>query len=186
MISKDTLASLKSNIDSITEYQDVDLVKRGDWGAITFESVKEHITYAIDTTSVLAQMPLESLTDQAANDLQSQMPAVASLFARINEFGIEQGNASATRDQIANEVKGNVEQMHAMYSRWLPYLAYQRGDITRNIEKMEDAIRQGDIHLDQAKRYLEEKMEEVNKIVDAAREAAASAGVVRLVMKPRN
>ena len=122
-------------------------------------------------------MPLKSLTDQAASELQLQMPAVANLFARINDFGIEQGNASATRDQIATEVKNTVEQMHAIYSRWLPYLAYQRGDITRNIDQMEDAIRRADIHLDDAKRHHEKKLKVVNDIVDAAREAAARAGV---------
>ena len=133
MISEDTLTSLKSSIESTTNYRDVDLVRRDDWGAITFDSVKEHITYAINMTSSLTQMPLESLTDQAANDLQSHMPAVASLFARINDFGIEQGDASAMRNEIAIQVKDTVEQMHTTYSKWLPYLAYQRGDIARNI-----------------------------------------------------
>lgn len=177
MISEDTLTSLKSSIESITNYRDVDLVRRDDWGAITFDSVKEHITYAINMTSSLTQMPLESLTDQAANDLQSHMPAVASLFARINDFGIEQGDASAMRNEIAIQVKQTVEQMHTTYSKWLPYLAYQRGDIARNIGKLEDAIRGADTQLADAKIYQEEKKEEVDKIVDATREAAASVGV---------
>ena len=163
-------------------------MKRGDWGTITFESVKEHITYAIATTSLLAQMPLESLTDQAASELQAPMPGVAGLFARINEFSVEMVNAPATRDQIVNEVKHAVAQMHATYSRWLPYLAYQRGDINRNIDQMEDAIMRANTHLDDAKKHQEENMtaitetrRQMTEIVDAARGDTASQGVDRYI-----
>lgn len=177
MISDDTLNKLTTAIESITTHGDVDLVKREDWGSITFDSVRNHITYAIKMTSLLRDMPLDSLTDHAARELQSHMPAVAALFDRIDSFGIEQGNASATRDQIAAEVKNAVEQMHAQYSRWIPYLAYQRGDISNNINQIEDAIHSANAQLDSAKTYQEEKREEVDRIVAAAREAAASAGV---------
>ena len=177
VISKDTLTNLTSAIESITKYRDTDLVERDEWGSITFDSVKPHITYAINTTLLLADMPLKSLTDHAAHELQSRMPAVADLFDRIDSFGIEQGDAAAIRDQIAHQVKTDVDQMHALYSRWIPYLAYQRGDITSNISKIEDAILAANERLEDAKTHQETKKEEVNRIVAATRDAAASAGV---------
>lgn len=177
MISDDTLNNLKTAIESIVEYRDVDLVKRDDWGTITFDSVKDHIAYAIDMTSVLEDMPLESLTDHAASELESHMPDVAELFDHINSFDIEEGDASALRDQLADQVKDAIEQMHEQYSRWIPYLAYQRGDIAKNLSKIEAAIQSANAQIASAKTYQEEKREEVDRIVVAAREAAASAGV---------
>lgn len=177
MISEDALANLQGAIRSITKYQNVDLVRRSKWGAITFDSVEQHIDYAIDMTSILATMPLESLTDHAANELRSQMPAVADQLARVDDFAIDQGDASARRAQIETEVKRNVEQMHVVYSRWFPYLAYQRGDIDKNIKKLEDAIQQANALFDDGKTELEETKAEVTKIVDATRQAAAGAGV---------
>lgn len=177
MISEETLTGLREQIQSITKYNSADLVKRDDWGKITFESVMQHISYAIEMTSVLAQMPLEKLTDHAVHELQSQMPVVATHFARIDDFSIEQGNASAVRNQISQELENAVEQMHKSYSRWIPYLAYQRGDIDENISKIEDAIQKAKTQLDDAKIFQEAKKDEVNRIVDAARQASASAGV---------
>lgn len=188
MISEDTLTNLRDYIRAISEYTVADLVKREAWGTITFDSVKQHITYAINMTSLLAQMPLEALTDQAAHDLQSQMPAVASLFANIDGFGIEEGNAKVNRDQISSQVKNAVEQMHESYSRWIPYLAYARGDIDKNMGKIEDtiqgakvqfnnAIQEAKVQLDDAKTYHEERSREIDRIVEATRTAVASAGV---------
>lgn len=177
MVSEDTLTGLMDQIPSITKYNSADLVKREDWGKITFESVEQHIVYAIEMTSVLAQMPLDKLTDHAVGELQSQMPIVASQLARIDDFSIEQGDPSAARNDISYELKNAVEQMHESYSRWLPYLAYQRGDIAESINKIEDAIQRAKVQLDDAKTYHEAKSDEVNRIVDATRQASASAGV---------
>lgn len=96
MISEDALANLRNAIESITKYGDVDLVRRDEWSMITFDSVERHITYAITMTAFLAEMPLESLTDHAAGELQSRMPAVADQLARIDSFAIDQGDPSAT------------------------------------------------------------------------------------------
>lgn len=177
MLSENALTNLRNAIESITKYGELDLVRRDEWGKITFDSVEQHISYAIDMTSVLAEMPLESLTNHAANELQSSMPAVADLLARIDGFAIDQGDPSATRTQISREVKHSIEQMHVQYSRWLPYLAYQRGDIDENIKKIEDAIQLANALLHDGQAELEETKAEVNRIVDATRQAAASAGV---------
>lgn len=177
MISEDALANLRNAIKSITRYGDVDLVRRDEWGMITFDSVERHITYAITMTAFLAEMPLESLTDHAAGELQSRMPAVADQLARIDSFAIDQGDPSATRDQISTQVKNNVEQLHVLYSKWIPYLAYQRGDIDENIKKIEITNQKAISLLDDGKAYLEETKQEVNRIVGATRQAAASAGV---------
>ena len=177
MLSENALTNLRDAIESITKYRDLDLVRRDEWGKITFDSVEQHITSAINMTSALAEMPLESLTDHAARELQSPMPAVAAQLASIDSFAIDQGDPSTTRNHISNEVKRNVEQMHVQYSRWIPYLAYQRGDIDENIKKIEDAIQQAHALLDDGKANLEETKAEVNRIVDATRQAAAGAGV---------
>ena len=177
MLSENALTSLRSAIESITKYGDVDLVRRDEWGKITFDSVEQHIAYAINMTSLLAEMPLESLTDHAAGELKARMPEVAGQLDLIDNFAIDQGDPATTCAQISAQVKNSVEQMHVLYSRWIPYMAYQRGDISESIKKIEDTIQRASALLDEGKTYLEETKEEVDKIVNATRQAAAGAGV---------
>ncbi len=177
MISKETLDSLKTNIASITKYQDSSLTSRPEWGTITFDVVAAEIDYALSMTSSLAEMPLDSLTDIAASELFNSMPDVAQLLDQIDSFDVEQGNASATRDETARGLKDAVVYMHEQYGKWLPYLAFRRGDTDANINKLKDAVSTAQEKMSEVESYMRQKQDEVDNIVAAAREAAASAGV---------
>lgn len=175
MISETALNDLKVNIESITKYRDTPLKGRPEWGTITFDLVENEIDYVLSMTSKLADMRLESLTDQAAADLYNSMPSIVALLDRIDQFDVEQGNASATRDDIARQIKVAVEDMHAQYSKWLPYLAFQRGDMDADINKIKDARLTATEIVNDSKSYVQEKRDEVDVIVSAARDAVAKS-----------
>ena len=180
MVSESTLDSLKTNITSITKYQDDDasLTRRSAWGTtITFDVVASEIDYVLSMTSTLAQMPLDSLTDIAASELLDSIPPVAQVLDRIDSFDVGQGNASATRDQIAIQLKDAVDNMYTQYGKWMPYLAFLRGDADAMINKLKDALSTAGEMTAEAESYTREKQGEVDNIVATAREAAGRAGV---------
>ena len=178
MISQEMLATLKIAISSITKYKNTPLVKRStEWGKITFEDIESDINNVLTVTSSLEEMPLDHLTDAAAEELQTHMSLVAELFERIDTFDLSQGIPNDMRNQIVREFKPTADGMHMHCSRWLPYLAYQRGDIAENISQLKSAISRAERQLSDAESYQNDKKEEVDKIVVATRKAAASAGV---------
>lgn len=176
MASAELVQQLEEQLETINRYQDAELVKRPDWGTITFETAAQDIEQARSIASDLSVMPLIQLTDQAAEEILSRIPNVSAYLQQIDEFKLE-GNAEQNRDSIAAHLRNAVAELHAVAFQWIPYLAYKRGDFSANIEQIETAITDAKHRLDDAKAYTATKQEEIDKIANLAREAAASAGV---------
>lgn len=176
MASAELVQQLEEQLETINRYQDVKLVKRPDWGTITFETSAQDIELARSIAGDLSVMPLIQLTDQAAEEMLSRVPNVSAYLQQIDEFTLE-GNAEQNRDNIAANLSGAVAKLHAVAFQWIPYLAYKRGDFSANIEQIETAVTDAKHRLDDAEAYAATKQGEIDKIVTLAREAAASVGV---------
>lgn len=177
MASADLVQQLEEEIETITRYEGAELIsRREDWGAIMFDSAAQDIGTALSIALDLSAMPLIHLTDKAAQDISNAIPNVATYLKQIDEFKL-QGDAERNRDGIAANLKNAVAQLHTEASQWIPYLAYKRGDFSENIKRFEDTITTAKAELDEAASFATSKQEEVNRIVEATREASASAGV---------
>ncbi len=176
MASEAIVLQLKEQLEKINRYQDAELIRRSDWGTITFKIASQDIELALSIASDLSAMPLMYLTDQAAQDIMAQIPHVSTHLQLIDEFKLE-GDASKNRNNIAAHLKNAVAALHTAASQWIPYLAYKRGDFSANIKQIETAVTDARHRLDKAETYAAAKREEVDKIVHLTREASASAGV---------
>lgn len=176
MASADLVKQLEEQLATITKYEGTELKRRQEWGTITFDSAAQDIDTALSIALDLSAMPLVHLTDQAAQDITNAIPNVATYLERIDNFEL-QGNAQSNRDNIATHLKSTVAQFHTVTSQWIPYLAYRRGDSSENIKRFEETVENARAQYDQAVDFASTKQDEVNKIVEAAREASASAGV---------
>ena len=59
----------------------------------------------------------------------------------------------------------------------VPYLAYRRGDIDENIRKLNEGVNKAQNIISETKEWANDRKNDVDMIVKATREAAASAGV---------
>ena len=176
MAAAELVQELEEQIKTITRYEATELVRRPEWGAITFEVAAQDIDVARSIAGDLSTMPLPHLADQAARDIAAQIPAVSTYLQQIDEFELE-GNATANRDSIASNLKSAVEALLTSASPWIAFLAYKRGDIEDSVKQTEVALAEAKAKLDEAESYAVGKREEVDKIVTLTREASASAGV---------
>ena len=176
MASAELVQQLEEQLEAINQYKDADLISRRDWGTITFETAAQDIEVARSIAGDLSTMPLTYLTDQAAQDIIDRIPDVSSYLQQIDEFTLE-GNAEQNRDSIAAYLKEAVAGLHTAASQWIPYLAYKRGDFSANIKQIEAAVTETKHHLEEAETYAATRRQEIDKIVNLAREASASAGV---------
>ena len=176
MASVDLVQHLKEQLGTITRYKGPELRSRQEWGTINFDSAAQDIETALSIALDLSAMPLAHLTDQAARDISNAIPDVATYLDQIDNFEL-QGDAQSNRDGIAANLETFVAQFHTVASQWIPYLAYKRGAFSENIKKFEETIASARAAYDHAVDFATAKQEEVNKIVEATREASASAGV---------
>ena len=126
----------------------------------------------------LRGLPLQELSNQTAARIEGDIPAVAELFMRIDEFSLSTGgDPNATRNEICTELSAAVERLRDTATPSIPYLAYKRGDIAESLAKLDEAIAQSQAAFSDARIWISQEKEKIEQIESAARTAAASAGV---------
>ena len=125
MASAELVQQLEEQLEKINRYRDAELIKRPDWGTITFETAAQDTELARSIAGYLSAMPLAQLTDEAAEEILSHIPGVSNYLQQINEFKLE-GDATQNRDNIAAYLSSAVARLHTVASQWIPYLAYKR------------------------------------------------------------
>lgn len=178
MATEDLVKALKEELNTVLKYTDTQLLSRPEWGTINFEIAREDITTALSITKDLAGLPLEELTDSAANQIQGSIPRVAQALEQIDTFSIASGGTPPeNRDNICIQLRKAIEGLRTAATPHIPYLAYKRGDIAENVAKLEETIARTRSAYDEASIWIDEKKGEIERIESAARAAAASAGV---------
>lgn len=177
MASEETVHQLMEQLKTIDQYRDSELISKPEWGTITFDAAKQDIETALTIASDLLSMPLVHLTDQAAQDIMTPIPRVASYIGEIDEFKIEGAPPEQSRDRISSALKDASAQLHTVSSQWIPYLAHKRGDFSERIRQFEQLVDNAKGRLDETDAYAKSTRDEIDKVVEATREASASAGV---------
>lgn len=176
MASKEQIKELKAALETINQYQDKKLISRPEWGAIDFEKAKEDVELVLSIAGDLTDLPLNYLTDSAIQNITAHIPPVVQHLEAIDTFSLT-GDVAATRDSLASGLHGAAEQFNAHATPSIPYLAYKRGDVSANIAALNSAVEQAEKALEAAKTDIAKKSKEIDGIISAARDAAASVGV---------
>ncbi|EGQ9599249.1 hypothetical protein F3R80_22595 [Vibrio parahaemolyticus] len=164
-------------VNEITELTIDDLIYDSKWGSINFEKAKADLTRLYALCNHFKVLPLEQLPSDIAQQMVSQGTPIRNTVKNIREYTIEQENPSGVRDQYINLVQTQVDQFYKFSHIYVPYLAYQKGEIQNNIEQLTTSVSQAKMLLENAEVETKEKSGEIESIIQAAREASASAGV---------
>ncbi len=122
-------------------------------------------------------MPIEQLPDDIVTELVNNGNPIKQTVDNIKNFTIEQSNPSGLRDQYVNEVKTNVDNFYKCAHIYVPYLAYQKGEVQNNIKELTSSISDAKNLLSTTITEVERKKDVIDKIIQAAREASANIGV---------
>lgn len=152
------------------------LVKRSKWGEITFETSKTDYDRVFGFSDQVSVYPLEALPDSVASTFISCLKDVYSRLSQIDVFSINQGNASSTQAALAQGLHGSADRLIESCAQWIPFLAYQNGDVLRNINALVERTREAERILERTKTECSTKQDELGVIIQAARDASAGAG----------
>ncbi|WOB10752.1 hypothetical protein [Piscinibacter gummiphilus] len=162
----------------ITDTPIRDLVSQpAKWGSINFEGATTDLELIFGLCKHLKELPIEILPPPVADSFTQVLGVVRDAVAAIKGFSLEMSNPAGQRDSMVQSLHGAAEQLLMTVQSWIAFLAYQKGDVQKNIEALSSAVGQASDILDDAKGDVEQKKTEIAGIVTAAREASASAGV---------
>lgn len=176
MASSDNAKPLLDAIGGALAFRDRSLESRSQWGSISFERASPDFRRIFEILAHLSVLPLEYLTDAAITQIQSEVVQVVELFGQIDKFNIEQQTPTQVRDQLVQAVHLRADQLYSVASPWIPFLAYQKGDVAKNIETLTVSVAHAQSLIDGAKTSIEKRQEEIETIITQAREASAAAG----------
>lgn len=176
MATQKSAEGLRTEIGKALAFRERKLESRSEWGSITFEKAAPDLKRVFELLAHLSVLPLEYLTDSAVSQIQSEATQVAELFGRVDKFNIEESTPTQTRDNLVGEIHTRADQMYTIASPWIPFLAYQKGDVAKNIEALTTSVSQAQTLIENAKSTIEARQSEIEGIITQAREASAAAG----------
>lgn len=176
-MARDTeVKRLTTEIDKILSYKKQELITRPQWGSLSFQDASRDLDRIFDIANHLKILPLEYLADEIVNSIANELSSIKVVFENIDKFNIEAANPASTRTSLVNDVHARADSLFRAASSWIPFLAYQRGDVTKNINQLTEKLKDAQSILDQTKADIQEKSKEIGDIVTKAREASAGAG----------
>lgn len=149
------------------------------WGPVNFESARADLALIFALAEHLRQLPIELVPQGiVTGQFEPTLSAALAHIETLKAFTIEDGSSpTKRRDQIVQEVKASAEQLLTVTQGWIGFLAYQKGDVQRNIEALNDAVSTAKTLLNNATVDVNGKKGTLDGIIAAARDAAASVGV---------
>lgn len=116
------------------------------------------------------------MTDQTVTQIKQSLDNVQKLFTEIDKFSISVDNATQLKNSFITQAKQRADHLYTAASQWIPFLAYQKGDIAENVKNLTAAVTEANSIVTTAKTDIETKQGEIQSIVTQAREASAAAG----------
>jgi hypothetical protein len=176
MAQETEVKELNGAIAAALAYKQKDLISRPEWGSIKFDGASADFERIYSVLSYLSILPLNYLADSTVIEIKRCINEVKNTFEQIDKFTIEQSNASQTRTNYVEQLHIKADNFYKIASPWIPFLAYQKGDVTKNIEALTNSVIKAQGLVDDAKTQIKLKVSEIDGIISKAREASASAG----------
>lgn len=176
MATAQQIQELQNIVGQINGLNRETLIKRDKWGEITFEKSKGEFSQVFWFSDQIKSYPLDALPDSIVVTMVRYLGEVWSRLKAIDSFSINQGNAAATSTQLSQDLRNSVDQLFVNCAQWIPFLAHQNGDVVRNINALVERTKEAGQILEKSRAQCAEKQDEVQKIVQAARDASAGAG----------
>lgn len=176
MATASQIKELQNIVGQINSLDRGTLVKRDKWGEITFEKSQGEFSQVFWFSDQIKSYPLDALPETIVVTMVRYLGDVWSRLKAIDSFSINQGNAAATSTQLSQDLRNSLDQLFLNCAQWIPFLAHQNGDVVRNINALVERTKEAEQILERSRAQCVEKRDEVQRIVQAARDASAGAG----------
>ncbi|QXW30324.1 hypothetical protein KXJ75_03835 [Aeromonas sanarellii] len=140
MATKDQVEKLLSLLNKITELEISELIYDKNWGSINFEAAESDLNRLYALCNHFKVLPIDQLPSDIADQIYTEATPINQTVTNIREYTIEQADPSGVRDRYVSEVKSNVDRFYKFAHIYVPYLAYQKGEIQNNIKQLTTSV----------------------------------------------
>lgn len=178
MATTKEIDDFKLKLETIVSFDEDTILSNPDWGTIDFTAGKPDCERLFTLARQYQNMPLNLLPDGILTQITPHAEPIINTLERIVNFRIEDtSNPSQIRTEILSNLKSNVDNFFKLSFQYLPYLAYQRGDVDRNLRQLSKTITAAEDEARDAKEAISKLEQEARTIVETARELSVTVGV---------
>lgn len=180
MASKSQVDQIVAACDAIRATPIEELISnRERWGPLNFEASRPDLELVLGLTGHLRDLPLEILPPNVADGIISTLVRCQHAVNAIRTFSLDSSSQNP-REMLANigsELHAAAEGLLITAQSWIPFLAYQRGDVQRNMDALARSVTDSTKLLNDALAAAQRSKSDIDEIIRTAREASAGAGV---------
>ena len=198
MASNEAVRELKEVLAKAKTFREKQIVRREEWGSLNFEEIEVEVSGILDLCEDLETMNLELVEPGNLQAAKNTIDAIVETLTQMDQFTLDTGGKDVV-DNICLRFPNEAQQVRSNCISWMGYLAYRRGDVQGKVKEVESAIekleeersRQEEERKEERERWERERTEEIDKILKdgaakdqelerilaAARQAAADIGV---------
>lgn len=178
MATAQEISDFKDLINKCLSLEISNLTTKPEWGSINFEDSVSDFKRIEALLNSFLTLPLEYLPDGVIPPFSTALTPVESILSSISKFDIaEGGDPTARKVTLVNQLRDAVNNFFRIVHIYIPYLAYQRGDVDNNIAQLTGSVRSAEKFVEDAKLKIDAHLVDFSKIISSAREASAKAGV---------
>lgn len=177
LASDEQLALFQTLVHETTGFNATDLLSNSEWGALNFERARRDVETVYEFAELLRELPLDLLPTDVLDQIHRTFDGIMTVFSMINDFTIKQRNPQQVRDQIVEELGGQVDQLRYQMHPWVGYLNHFSTAARENSQKMTALIANANALMESAIAESEKKSKELEAIISASRKAVGQIGV---------
>lgn len=172
------VAALRTQLDLIADYSSEVLAEGKDLGAINFQTGKPLFDQAISLAAEFRALPIDLLPFATIQQLQPPVQQLAKGLTQVAEFTlVGQQNPETQRNSLLEQAQSHYDKAFTAITPHLAYLSLKSAEVQETMRRSAELLADTQSTVNAALVDLEAKQEEINGIVRAARDAAATVGV---------
>lgn len=177
MEERPNLSNFLDNLKQINAFDRGRLVSRTEWGAANFEEYKSFFDNIFQFVDVMNDLDISLIPEtEITNTIISAQTNIHQLLSDIDGYNVQEHNHQeyCTKCRSLNTY---IVVLTKFEATWAPFLLYKKGDIEQKLNDIDIVKVEANSILKSIKETANKNKEESKAILDAMREASASAGV---------
>jgi len=176
---RQAVVDLDEKLKALVGYDSERIYTRAEWGSVlSFEPFRQDFERSFGLARIFTDLPYHLLPDAQLNTIGTAVETASNHFAQIDSFDSATANNPQNLVQsLGNTVKTHADAITVQMAQWISYLAYQKGDVSQNISKLEKAISRGEGIVSAAKERIEIEEGQMKAIIQQAQDFAGDKGV---------
>jgi hypothetical protein len=174
-----TVTTLRESLEALLAHDTDELYAREEWGSkLNFHDFQEDFERLFGLGKIFFDLPYSLLPDAQLTEINTVVTAASAHLSKIDAFDASTANNPQQNvTQLGTQIKAHADGVTVHMAQWISYLAYQKGDVSKNISNLETVIGKGEEFIELAEGRVAKKEGEIKKIVQQAQDFAGDKGV---------